>query len=84
MVCTTVEAMAAVMGGAQSLHTNSYDKAVGLTTLRSARAARKTQLILIEETGMMEVEDPWGGLYMMDSLTYDLYDRATDILRDVE
>ena len=55
-----------------------------MPTPRSARVARNTQLILGEETGMTEVEDPWGGLYMMEILTDDLYNRATDILIEVE
>ena len=58
--------MAAVQGGTQSLHTNSYDEAVALPTVQSARVARNTQLILQEETGMCDVADPWGGSYMME------------------
>ena len=69
---------------AQSLHTNSYDKAVGLPTPQLARVACNTQLILREETGMTEVEDPWGGLYIVESLTDNIYDRERDILREVE
>ena len=84
VVRTTVEAMAAVMGGTESLHTNPYDEAVGLPTVQSFRVARNTQLILREETGMTDVADPWGGSYMMESLTENLYNRATDILRYVE
>lgn len=59
MVRTTVEAMAAVMGGTQSLHTNSFDEAIGLPTEFSARIARNTQLILQEETQITKVADPW-------------------------
>ena len=69
VVRTTVEAMAAVMGGTQSLHTNALDEAVGLPTEFSARVARNTQLILQEEAGLCDVADPWGGSYMMESLT---------------
>ena len=60
----TVEAMAAVQGGTQSLHTNAYDEAVGLPTTQTARIARNTQLIIQEETGMCDVADPWAGSYM--------------------
>lgn len=69
IIRTTVEAMAAVMGGTQSLHTNSFDEALGLPTEFSARIARNTQLILQEETGITGVVDPWGGSYMMERLT---------------
>ena len=61
LVRTTVETMVAFMGGTKSLHTNSYDEAVGFPTPRLARRARNTQIILREEMGMAEVEDPWGG-----------------------
>ena len=60
IIRTTIEAMAAVQGGTQSLHTNSYDEAVGLPTSQTARVARNTQLILQEETGLCDVADPWG------------------------
>lgn len=66
IIRTTIEAMAAVQGGTQSLHTNSYDEAVALPTVQSARVARNTQLILQEETGICDVADPWGGSYMME------------------
>jgi methylmalonyl-CoA mutase len=66
IIRTTIEAMAAIQGGTQSLHTNSYDEAVALPTVQSARVARNTQLILQEETGMCDVADPWGGSYMME------------------
>ena len=84
VVCTTVESMAAIMGGSQSLHTNSCNKAVGFSTPRSARVAHNTQLIFREETGMKEVTDLWGRSYMMERLRDDLYDRAMYILREVE
>ena len=72
IVRTTVEAMAAVMGGTQSLHTNSFDEALGLPTPFSSKVARNTQLILQEETNITRVVDPWGGSYMMESLTQQL------------
>ena len=83
VIRTTVEAMSAVMGGCQSLHTNSLDEAVGLPTTFSARVARNTQLILQEETGIPSVVDPWGGSYMMESLTSELVAEATTIIADV-
>ena len=79
-----MEAMSAIMGGTQSLHTNSYHDVVGLPTPRSARVMCNTKLILRKETGMTEVVDPWGVSYMMESLTDNLYDMATEILREVE
>ena len=79
-----MEVLAAVMGGTQSIHTDLYDEAVVLPTPQSARVARNTQPILLEETVITEVADPWGGSYMMESLTDDIYDRATDIFREVE
>jgi methylmalonyl-CoA mutase len=84
VVRTTVEAMAAVMGGAQSLHTNSFDEAVGLPTEFSSRIARNTQLILQEETGIPAVVDPWGGSFMMEQLTEDLINEAMKIIEEVE
>lgn len=84
IIRTTIEAMAAIQGGTQSLHTNSYDEAVGLPTEQSARIARNTQLILQEETGITDVADPWGGSYMMESLTDELYNKAKGIMHDVE
>jgi len=84
IIRTTIEAMAAVQGGTQSLHTNSYDEAVGLPTDQSARVARTTQLILQEETGICDVADPWGGSYMMESLTDEIYLKAKAIIDDVE
>lgn len=84
VVRTTIEAMAAVLGGTQSLHTNAYDEAVGLPTETSARVARNTQLILQEETGICNVADPWGGSYMMESLTDEMEAKALQILAEVE
>lgn len=84
VIRTTVEAMAAVLGGTQSLHTNSYDEAVGLPTESSARIARNTQLILQNETGICNVADPFGGSYMMESLTDQMEDKAREILKEVE
>ena len=69
IVRTSVEAMAAVFGGTQSLHTNSFDEAIALPTPFSARIARNTQLIIQEETGIPHVADPWAGSYMMETLT---------------
>jgi methylmalonyl-CoA mutase len=84
VVRTTVEAMAAVMGGTQSLHTNSFDEALGLPTEFSARIARNTQLILQEETHITAVADPWGGSYMMESLTNELVASAKAVIDEVE
>lgn len=84
IIRTTIEAMAAVLGGTQSLHTNSYDEAVGLPTEQSARVARNTQLIIQEETGICDVADPWGGSYMMESLTDELEEKAMAIINEVE
>src|SRR5262249_60294609 len=66
---TTLEALAAVLGGTQSLHTNSFDEALALPTPESARVARNTQLILAEESGIPHVVDPLGGSYYVESLT---------------
>ena len=84
VVRTTIEAMAAVFGGTQSLHTNSLDEAIALPTDFSSRIARNTQLIIQEETGITGVVDPWGGSYMMESLTQDLADRAWELIEEVE
>jgi methylmalonyl-CoA mutase len=83
VVRTTVEAMAAVFGGTQSLHTNSFDEAMALPTEFSARIARNTQLILQEETHITSVVDPWAGSYMMERLTQDMADKAQSILDEV-
>ena len=84
IIRTTIEAMASVMGGTQSLHTNSFDEAMGLPTETSARIARNTQLILQEETQITKVADPWGGSYMMETLTNDLVRAAMEIIEEVE
>ena len=84
VVRTTIEAMAAVFGGTQSLHTNSYDEAVSLPTDEAARTARNTQLILQEETGIPAVVDPWGGSYFMESLTHQVADEARKVIAEVE
>ena len=84
VVRTTIEAMAAVFGGTQSLHTNALDEAISLPTEFSARIARNTQLILQEETGITNVVDPWGGSYMMESLTQQMADRAWALIEEVE
>ncbi|KAJ1827109.1 hypothetical protein LPJ73_008852, partial [Coemansia sp. RSA 2703] len=84
VVRTTVEALAATLGGTQSLHTNALDEAIGLPTPFSARIARNTQLILQEEAGIPRVADPWAGSYMMESLTQDVYDSALAIIEEVE
>ncbi len=84
VVRTAVEAMAAVLGGTQSLHTNSFDEALGLPTDFSARIARNTQLILAEETGITRTVDPLAGSYYVERLTADLADRARSIITEVE
>jgi len=84
VVRTTIEAMAAVFGGTQSLHTNSYDEAVSLPTDEAARTARNTQLILQEETGIPAVVDPWGGSYFMESLTHRVADEARKVIAEID
>ena len=84
VVRTTIEAMAAVFGGTQSLHTNALDEAIALPTKFSSRIARNTQLIIQEETGITNVVDPWGGSYMMESLTQQIADRAWELIEEVE
>lgn len=83
VVRTTIEAMAAVFGGTQSLHTNSLDEAIALPTEFSARIARNTQLIIQEETHITSVVDPWAGSYMMEKLTQDMADKAWAIIEEV-
>src|SRR5207253_9366831 len=84
VIRTTIEAMAAVFGGTQSLHTNAFDEAIALPTDASARVARNTQLILQLETGIPRVIDPWGGSYFMESLTHALARKALVIVEEVE
>jgi len=84
VVRTTIEAMAAVFGGTQSLHTNSFDEAIALPTETSSRIARNTQLIIQEETHITSVVDPWAGSYLMEKLTQDMADAAQAILDEVE
>jgi len=84
VVRTTIEAMAAVFGGTQSLHTNSFDEAIALPTEFSSRIARNTQLIIQEETHITSVIDPWAGSYMMEKLTQDMADAAWAIIEEVE
>ncbi len=84
VVRTALEALAAVLGGTQSLHTNSFDEALGLPTDFSARISRNTQLILAEESGITHVVDPLGGSYYVESLTQALADRAWAIIEEVE
>lgn len=81
---TTIEAMAAVLGGTQSLHTNALDEAIALPTDFSARIARNTQIVIQEETGMCNVVDPLGGSYYIESLTQQLVDAAQEIIDRVE
>jgi len=84
IVRTTVEAMAAVFGGTQSLHTNALDEAIALPTEFSSRIARNTQLIIQEETHITNVVDPWAGSYMMEKLTQDIADKAWSIIEEIE
>jgi methylmalonyl-CoA mutase len=84
VVRTAYEAMSAVLGGTQSLHTNSLDEAIGLPTDHSARIARNTQLILQEETGVTNVVDPLAGSYYVEKLTHDLAEAAWTLIQEVE
>lgn len=84
VIRTTIEAMAATLGGTQSLHTNALDEAIGLPTEFSARIARNTQIILQTEAFIPKVADPWGGSYMMESLTNDLFESANKLITEVE
>ena len=81
---TTIEAMSAVLGGTQSLHTNSFDEALGLPTEFAARIARNTQLVLQEETGITNVVDPLAGSYFVENLTSELVDAAMALINEVE
>jgi methylmalonyl-CoA mutase len=84
VIRTTIEAMAATLGGTQSLHTNALDEAIALPTEFSARIARNTQIILTEETGITKVVDPLGGSYYIEALTAELVDQAWKIIGEVD
>lgn len=84
IVRTTIEAMAAVFGGTQSLHTNALDEAIALPSEFASRIARNTQLVIQEETGITDVIDPWGGSYMMESLTQKIADKARALIAEVD
>ncbi len=84
VVRTCIEAMAAVFGGTQSLHTNALDEAIALPTEFSSRIARNTQLIIQEETGITKVVDPWAGSYLMENLTQQIADKAWSLIEEVE
>ena len=84
IVRTTIEAMAAVMGGTQSLHTNSFDEALALPTNFSARIARNTQLILSEETGICNVIDPLAGSYYLESLTSNIVEESKKLIKEID
>ena len=84
IVRTTIEAMAAVFGGTQSLHTNSYDEAFSLPTVQAARVARNTQLLLQHETDITQIVDPLGGSYAIEALTSELANKAKEIIAEVD
>jgi methylmalonyl-CoA mutase len=84
IIRTTIEALAAVLGGTQSLHTNSFDEAIALPTDFSARIARNTQLILAEESGVTAVADPLGGSWYVEKLTRELEEKAWELIQEVE
>ncbi|CAF0892138.1 unnamed protein product [Adineta ricciae] len=84
IIRTTLEALSAVFGGTQSLHTNSFDEALALPSVQSARIARNTQIILQEETGIPKIIDPWAGSYMMEALTDEVYNKALELINEVE
>jgi methylmalonyl-CoA mutase len=84
VVRTAYEALSAVLGGTQSLHTNSFDEAMALPTEFSARIARNTQLILAHETGVTNVIDPLAGSYYVEKLTHDLAEEAWKLIEEVE
>jgi methylmalonyl-CoA mutase len=81
---TTIEGLAAVMGGTQSLHTNSFDEAIALPTDFSAKIARDTQLFIQKETGVTKAIDPWAGSYYVESLTAELVEKAWALIEEVE
>ncbi|MFC4292125.1 methylmalonyl-CoA mutase [Sphingorhabdus arenilitoris] len=84
VIRTTIEAMAATLGGTQSLHTNALDEAIALPTDFSARIARNTQIVLAEETGITNVVDPLGGSYYIEALTSDLVEKAWKIVCEID
>ncbi|MEC8009394.1 MAG: methylmalonyl-CoA mutase [Pseudomonadota bacterium] len=84
IIRTTIEAMAAVFGGTQSLHTNAFDEALALPSLFSSRIARNTQLVLQEETDILHTMDPFGGSYMMESLTHDLCEKVKELMAEID
>ena len=84
IIRTTIEAMAATLGGTQSLHTNAFDEAIALPTNFSARIARNTQIILQEETDITATVDPWGGSYFMETLTSEIIVKAKEILEEIK
>jgi methylmalonyl-CoA mutase len=84
VIRTTIEAMAATLGGTQSLHTNALDEAIALPTEFSARIARNTQIVLAEESGITKVVDPLGGSYYVEALTAELVDQAWAIIGEVD
>ena len=84
VIRTTIEAMAAVFGGTQSLHTNALDEAIALPTEFSSRIARNTQIVIQEETQICKVVDPWAGSYMMEKLTQDMVDKAWALIEEIE
>src|SRR5699024_8461450 len=83
VIRTTLEALAAALGGTQSLHTNALDEAIALPTDFSARIARNTQLILQEESGITKVVDPLGGSYYVEALTRELEEKAWALIQEV-
>jgi methylmalonyl-CoA mutase, N-terminal domain len=84
IVRTTVQALAAVMGGTQSLHTNAFDEALGLPTSHSAEIALRTQQIIAEESGVALTADPLGGSYLVEKLTEDIVNRAGELLQNID
>ena len=84
IIRTTIEAMAGALGGTQSLHTNSFDEAIGLPTDFSARIARNTQLILQHETGITDTVDPLAGSYYVENLTAELIEKADALITDIQ
>ncbi|GHU06487.1 methylmalonyl-CoA mutase [Betaproteobacteria bacterium] len=84
IIRTTIEALSAVFGGTQSLHTNSFDEAIALPSDTSSRIARNTQVIIQEETHITNVVDPWAGSYLMEKLTQDMADKAWEIIEEVK